>query len=92
MCESGKNPISARGTARERAIVIPHPPPITHRGAELEAELESELEIFARPRAGVHFHTLKCESYGLEILSRSKFFLTYIRLENIYSFLGEKYA
>ena len=79
-----ENPASARGTARERATVIPHPPPTTHMGAELEAELESELEseleveleFFSRPRAGVHFHTLKCESYGLEILSRSKFFLT----------------
>lgn len=49
--------MSARGTARERAIVIPHPPPTTHMGAELESELESELEteleIFSRPRAGV---------------------------------------
>ena len=84
MCESGKNPIPARGTARERATAIPHPPSTTHRGAELGAELESELEseleieleFFSRPRAGVHFHTLKCESYRLEILSRSKFFLT----------------
>ena len=75
-----ENPASARGTARERATVIPHPPPTTHMGAELEveleSELESELEFFARPRAGVRFHTLKCESYGLETLSRSKFFLT----------------
>ena len=80
--------MSARGTARECAIILPHPPPTTHRGAELEAELESELEVeleseleselefFSRPRAGVHFHTLKCESYRLETLSRSKFFLT----------------
>lgn len=36
--------MSARGTARERAIVIPHPPHTTHRGAELESKLESELE------------------------------------------------
>ena len=71
--------MSARGTARECAIILPHPPPTTHRGAELEAELESELEVeleFLRARAGVHFHTLKCESYRLETLSRSKFFLT----------------
>ena len=39
-----ENPASARGTARERATVIPHPPPTTHRG-ELEAELEAELEV-----------------------------------------------
>ena len=83
-CESGKNPISARGTARECAIIIPHPPPTTHMGAELESELEAELEseleveleFFSRPRAGVHFHTLKCESYELDFLSRSNFFLT----------------
>ena len=37
--------MSARGTARECAIILPHPPPTTHRGAELEAELESELEV-----------------------------------------------
>lgn len=37
--------MSARGTARERAIVIPHPPPTTHMGAELESELEAELEV-----------------------------------------------
>lgn len=37
--------MSARGTARERAIVIPHPPPTTYRGAELESELEAELEV-----------------------------------------------
>lgn len=53
--------MSARGTARERAIIIPHPPFTTHMGAELEAELESELEveleIFARPRGSPLSHT-----------------------------------
>ena len=71
--------MSARGTARERVIVIPRPPPTTHMGAELESELEVELESeleIVRARAGVHFHTLKCESYELDFLSRSNFFLT----------------
>lgn len=56
--------MSARGTARERVIVIPRPPPTTHMGAELESELEveleSELEIFfapARPRGSPLSHT-----------------------------------
>ena len=42
---------------------------------ELESELETELEIFFAPaRAGVHFHTLKCESYELDFCPAQNFF------------------
>ena len=53
--------MSARGTARERVIVIPRPPPTTHMGAELESELEAELEteleiVRARARESTFTH------------------------------------